>query len=169
VALLTRALVAAALAASGLAAGCYDPTLRDCTLTCSSPDDCAAGQVCGSDGLCARASLAGTCKALTAPDARPRMIDAAPALVALHVLIAGPGKVAVAPPGVTCQATTDLGSTCDYTVLRDQPVTLTAIATKDDRPFHDWSGACAGQGAICTLVPSTAPLTTKVTFAKGDH
>jgi len=44
-------------------AGCYSPELRDCAVSCASPDDCAPGQVCGSDAYCAAPEIAGTCRA----------------------------------------------------------------------------------------------------------
>lgn len=38
-------------------AGCYQPALRDCTVQCSEPDQCANDQVCLPDGLCAAANV----------------------------------------------------------------------------------------------------------------
>lgn len=32
---------------------CYEPQVRNCTLACSGPGQCAAGQTCTSDGYCA--------------------------------------------------------------------------------------------------------------------
>lgn len=41
------------VAVTYLVAGCYNPELRDCTVHCSAPRDCAGGQVCRDDGWCA--------------------------------------------------------------------------------------------------------------------
>lgn len=46
-------LVGAALTYLVAATGCYNPELRDCTVHCSAPTDCAGGQVCRDDGWCA--------------------------------------------------------------------------------------------------------------------
>ncbi len=46
-----------------LAAACYDPSLRNCTVTCVAAGDCASGQVCGADGWCAAEAIAGQCAA----------------------------------------------------------------------------------------------------------
>ena len=43
-----------------IAAGaCYEPELRDCTLSCTAAAECADGQVCGSDHFCASPEIAG--------------------------------------------------------------------------------------------------------------
>jgi len=54
-----------------LVASCYSPDVRDCTVTCSDNADCADGQRCGSDHLCAAPDHAGRCGDAPA-DARPR-------------------------------------------------------------------------------------------------
>ncbi|MBA3502412.1 MAG: hypothetical protein H0T65_18755, partial [Deltaproteobacteria bacterium] len=33
--------------------GCYSPSVRDCTVSCANPNDCAGDQVCTTDGWCA--------------------------------------------------------------------------------------------------------------------
>jgi len=60
-----------------LVGGCYNPALRNCTVQCSGPGDCGNGQVCGSDGWCAAADVAGRCDPLAAAaDAQSAPIDA---------------------------------------------------------------------------------------------
>jgi hypothetical protein len=67
----------AACLVSVVLVGCYQPAIRDCTVTCEGQGDCASGQVCGTDGFCASPELAGHCAALRVPDARERA-DARP-------------------------------------------------------------------------------------------
>jgi len=54
-------LAAGLVLAGALLAGCYQPSLRDCTVSCHAAGDCASGQICGSDGWCAAPDVAGTC------------------------------------------------------------------------------------------------------------
>jgi hypothetical protein len=163
VALLAR-FAAGALFAVGLA-GCYNPSLRDCTVTCHGASDCAGGQVCGDDGYCAAPAIAGTCKA---PDARestdaPDVADgpfdapvdgtpdAAPAQ--LHLTITGKGKVSDPSGTITCM--TD----CLFPAIPNDTITLTAVGS-GGHPFQDWTTAnCMGMGATCT-VTIVAPVTT---------
>ncbi|MBA3452639.1 MAG: hypothetical protein H0T42_06010 [Deltaproteobacteria bacterium] len=42
-------------------AGCYRPQLDECAVRCGGAEDCAPGQVCGSDGWCAASANAGQC------------------------------------------------------------------------------------------------------------
>jgi hypothetical protein len=51
-----------------LALGCYAPELHDCTVECTRAADCASGQMCGSDGWCARPEAAGRCARLSSGD-----------------------------------------------------------------------------------------------------
>ncbi|MBA3820036.1 MAG: hypothetical protein H0X17_14170 [Deltaproteobacteria bacterium] len=44
-----------------VAAGCYEPDLRTCTVQCAASNDCAPGQLCGNDGWCALPSAIGAC------------------------------------------------------------------------------------------------------------
>lgn len=48
--------------------GCYDPSVRDCAVTCRSAKECAGGQTCSSDGFCVSPSYRGRCARMT-PDA----------------------------------------------------------------------------------------------------
>ena len=178
-------LLAGGLLVGSLLAGCYQPTLRDCTVSCRGADECASGQVCGSDGWCAAPDVAGTCGLVVdgaaadaartdgplvdgplvdgarldarGPDARAdaRPVDAPGAV--LHVLISGKGKVSVDPLGVACTAPP---GDCTYGASSGDDVTLTATATDGGHHFVDWSTAnCQGMGASCT-VTITAPTTT---------
>jgi hypothetical protein len=59
-------------------AGCYDPELRDCTVTCATPADCAGGQLCSQDGFCVGRAFAGACtQHVLPPDAKSHAKDAA--------------------------------------------------------------------------------------------
>src|SRR5262245_19208695 len=51
-----------------LDAGCYRPSLRDCTVQCSNARECGGGQICGSDGWCATPAAAGHCEQATRSD-----------------------------------------------------------------------------------------------------
>jgi len=70
-------------------AGCYSPTLRDCTVTCTAERDCGGGQRCGPDGFCAAPSIAGRCTtsdAATGSDGPGATSDAAVTADALCAL-----------------------------------------------------------------------------------
>jgi hypothetical protein len=49
--------------------GCYSPDIRNCTVACTAETDCAGGQMCGSDHLCAAPVIAGHCSELVTSDA----------------------------------------------------------------------------------------------------
>lgn len=42
--------------------GCYDPSVRDCSVTCRSAKECAAGQTCSGDGFCVSPTYRGRCE-----------------------------------------------------------------------------------------------------------
>ncbi len=166
-----------------LVAGCYDPSLRDCTVTCHGAGECASGQVCGADGYCAAPSVAGTCKA---PDARGSDIDApltdidaplidAPLIDAqmfdapppdapgaqLHITITGKGKVVDSTGTIQC-----LGppGDCLFGAEPGQMITLTAVGNTA-HPFVDWTTAnCMGMGATCTVTIQAPVTTVSATF-----
>lgn len=127
--------------------GCYDPSLRDCTVTCAGPSDCAAGQVCGSDGMCAAPAVAGHC-GLT--DAGATIDAPALATVKLHVRIEGKGTVTVG--ATACSDAGPMHGDCTIDVPRNVPATLVAMTNGD--PFQMWTSfACAAQGPTCTFTP----------------
>ncbi|TMQ19976.1 MAG: hypothetical protein E6J91_04855 [Deltaproteobacteria bacterium] len=158
--------VLAAVAAAALAlAGCYSPSVRDCTVSCSSPGDCASGQVCGSDGLCAAPEVAGRCRQLvdagvhgTRPPADP-MRDAgidgpdATATVVLHVQITGKGAVFVDGLGA-CSSKDPQRGDCLFDVAPGVSQIVHAIPIASDQPFAMWTSmTCGDQGARCEFTP----------------
>src|SRR4051812_37357316 len=70
---------------TALAAGCYDPQEVDCTVSCAAANECAQGQVCGTDGFCAAPGIAGHCGG---PDGGTQRVS-------LRVAIDGPGKISI--------------------------------------------------------------------------
>jgi hypothetical protein len=160
-ALLTRTLAFTLLAA------CYSPELDECTVTCVGSEDCARGQQCGSDGLCASPDR-GTC---TTPDAAPDASspDARPPadapIAQLTVRIDGRGSVVVDGLG-TCDGTHDEldAVVCEFPTLVGATLVLHAIPAPD-RKFEKWTTApCAGQGTTCTHLVMTTPFTDGVKF-----
>jgi hypothetical protein len=171
----------AALAALVLA-GCYDPALRDCKVTCHGAGECASGQVCGNDGFCASPEVAGTCKtrpdasdeadapqmqpdANTTPDSAfdaPVVIDGAPdgnpdaGVVQLHITITNKGKVVDSTNTITCNSPP---GDCLFNVEQNKTITLTAVGSAQ-HPFDKWTdatcGASAGTNPTCTVVTSMA-------------
>ena len=143
-----RAWAALAAALVGSLAGCYDPQLEDCTLTCVAGDACADGQVCGADGFCARPSVAGTC--------------AAPAAV-LRIAIARQGQVVVDVPAFVCASTSGGGASCTTPIARAGWLELEAVAT--DQQFDRWtSRTCAGQPARCRVPLGAATIDVAARF-----
>jgi hypothetical protein len=49
--------------------GCYDPSVRDCMVTCQSAKQCAGGQTC-SEGFCVSPEYRGRCERVDPPDAK---------------------------------------------------------------------------------------------------
>jgi hypothetical protein len=168
------AAAAAAGAASAMLAACYSPSLRDCTVTCAGSADCAPGQVCGDDGMCASPEMAGRC-AMESPDAGPQMppmmppmpepqdaaVDAAvppdtQVLVKLRVQVDGKGSIAVEGRG-TCSSQDPGHGVCMYDVPVGIALRLQAMAITPDDPFTAWTSiACGGQGPMCTFTPLLA-------------
>jgi hypothetical protein len=162
----------AAVAALATLAGCYAPSLRDCTVSCESPTDCATGQVCGDDGLCAAPERAGRCMGMGMPDAAPpddaAVGDAAPdaaVTVSLHVQVEGKGNIVVDGYG-TCSSRDPQKGNCTYEVAPGALLRLRAVVTDATQLFAGWtSTTCSGAGPICAFTP-TAPTTVSGRF---DH
>jgi hypothetical protein len=164
--------VLAGIAAVGLAlAGCYSPSLRDCTVSCGSAGDCATGQVCGTDGMCASPAIAGRCTLVDAgthdapahPDApAPRdagLPDAPPDAarpVRLTVQIMGKGSVTIAGVGSCSSQDPDKGN-CVYDVVAGVPLSAQAMPITPTDMFAMWTSiTCGGQGARCQFTPVLA-------------
>jgi hypothetical protein len=165
------------IAAAGLAlgvalGGCYSPSLRDCTVSCGSASDCATGQVCGADGMCASPAVAGRCARVDAgtPDAPARhdagLPDAA-GTVRLTVQITGKGAIAVEGAGTCTSQDPDRGN-CAYDVVAGVTLTAQAIPITPTDTFVMWSSnTCAGQGPHCLFTP-VAAMTITARFGHSD-
>jgi len=127
--------VRASLVAIATLAACYDPATTDCTVTCTSPDECANGQTCGSDGFCAAVDVAGGC-------VEP---------VELSIEIAGDGTVAIDGIG-ECNSRTAPSHRCIYRVPPNQPRDLEATPN-GDKDFKHWTSTCVGETATCVITP----------------
>lgn len=158
----------ACAAAVGLA--CYEPELRDCTLTCSAASDCADGQVCGPDHFCASPELAGSCAARSRDagvvDTKPDGPPAPPGHVPLAIEIDGKGQITVHGIG-TCRESGPQNGSCLFLVPRATPITADAMPDGGWR-FERWTTeTCAGVSIhTCTFTPSMAT-TLGAKFKKG--
>lgn len=161
-------LLGVAAAAGLVLAGCYSPSLRDCTVSCGSASDCATGQVCGADGMCASPAVAGHCAMVDAGHA-DAALDAAPPrdagpdagrTVRLTVQIQGKGTVAV-DGARTCSSQDPDKGNCMYDVVLGVPLTAQAMPITATDTFMMWSSiTCAGQGARCLFTPITPTVIT---------
>ena len=164
----------AAAAISLALAGCYSPALRDCTVSCTSAGDCATGQVCGADGMCASPAIAGRCGALVDAGSRDGPpLDAAPPdaarTVRLTVQVTGKGSVAVGGAG-TCSSQDSDRASCTYDVVPGVPLTAQAMPIDPADAFSMWSSmTCAGQGALCRFTPAAATMITARFVHSGMH
>lgn len=169
------------IAAAGVAlAACYSPSLRDCTVSCGSASDCATGQVCGTDGMCASPAVAGRCVQVDAgsldapsrPDAPPPrdagLPDAA-RTVRLTVQIMGKGSVIVDGVGACSSQDPDKGN-CMYDVVAGVPLTAQANPIDASDVFMMWSSIpCAGQGPRCRFTPLIATVVAARFGHSGMH
>jgi hypothetical protein len=162
-------LKAAALVLLAAAAGCYQPSARDCTVSCQGAGDCLGGQVCGADGWCAAPGVAGTCgsidhDAATGSDAEPDAVpaDAAPpdaASASLHLVVSGRGKVIVEPLGVECVSTNGNPGDCTFPASPGTEVTLLPTDTHPQDTFAAWTTAnCEAETGAC-VITIEAPVT----------
>ncbi len=151
---------------------CYAPELRDCTIACKTPEDCADGQVCGADQFCASPEVAGRCSqggarrdaaigaanedaGMTAIDAAvpPDAPPDAPTEGVLTISIGGHGRVIVENVG-TCEYQ---ASPCQVVVPLDHDVILAALPS-NGWELDEWNaGPCTGdESPTCVFQPSLA-------------
>lgn len=166
-------LAATGAAALALLAGCYSPSLRDCTVACAGPADCAPSQVCGADGMCASPEMAGRCAMETdagpmpMPEPRdaavadaPAPPDASPPLVRLRVQVDGRGSVIIDGRG-TCSSMDPSHGNCMYDIPVGVAQRVQAMAIGPDDEFTGWTSfVCAGQAPMCTFTPLVATAVT---------
>lgn len=142
-----------------LVAGCYEPVLTDCTVTCRSDADCGGDQRCAG-GQCAREGFAcsGDPPGIDASPATPldAGADAPPPDTApipqgiLRIEIVDRGKVHV-PDQATCDS--ELADECTYVVVLGVPLVLEA-EPHDNRFLEKWEEACKHQvGPTCVIAP----------------
>jgi hypothetical protein len=138
------------VAISGLGA-CYSPELTDCTVKCSSSDDCSADQLCVAGGFCAASGV--DCREDPGPGPQPPAVQ-----VTLRVEVDGEGKVVIANVG-TCMNDESGGDSndlvpnvemCEWIVAQGTEIQLHAMMLWD-KPFDKWERDCMGQAATCTL------------------
>jgi len=133
-----------------LAAGCYDPQVDDCTITCAAIDECADGQLCGADGFCAAPDVAGTCN------------PGVPTAV-LTIRIEKKGRITVDNPVFACESTEGAGTTCMTAIPKTGWLDLHAIET--DKEFERWTSTrCLGQPTTCRLLLGDATLEVSAKF-----
>lgn len=157
------------VAALLVVAACYDPSLKDCTISCASNDDCAHGQACAAGGWCAAegASCSGVIDAPTVVTDSAPAVDAAVAPDAmtnasLRVTVQMVGQIVVEGVG-TCTSTMPTAHapatmTCTYGVVSGTELTATAMPTSSQHQFDKWTDPlCKSQGATCkfTVLPLT--------------
>lgn len=130
----------------GLVLGaCYEPDILDCTVTCTEPTDCAGDQVCGIDGFCAAASVAGTCGGEPAAN------------VMLSVKVDGVGRIRVHEVGDCDRDDVNRGE-CSW-LVPPAPVQVEAIEIDDESKFERWTTTtCTDEPASCTFTPTAATL-----------
>jgi hypothetical protein len=58
--------------------GCYDPSVRDCAVSCKSAAECAGGQTCSGDGFCVSPEYRGRCGHAAEPDASEENLEDGP-------------------------------------------------------------------------------------------
>ncbi len=150
-----RDLVVALALAFAFAFGCYAPDLRDCTVTCTGPDDCAGDQTCNTAGMCASEGV--TC---SGSGSNMGMADGgvdAPQMIMLKVQVMGTGKVIVVGIG-ECD-----DSECTWQVPRSA-LRFDAVQTDTDKPFERWTTQNCGGAQVtqptCTYTPAVSPTTT---------
>lgn len=149
-------------------AGCYSPDLADCVVACAGDGDCAPGQTCGSEGLCAAPALSGRCDALATPDAGATMPpDAAPMLIDLRVRIDDLGRVIVSGVGI-CEAAPPSNGDCTYRVRAGAELTVRADPYLG-RSFDKWQPpTCKDAGPTCLFTPMGGmPVTVHAKFRNG--
>jgi hypothetical protein len=163
------------VAALPVLAGCYSPEVRDCTVSCAAPDDCTAGQICGSDRLCAAPERAGHCASPPIDAGRRRGSDAAvprdaawrdaSPRVNLHVQVDGKGSVFVFGQG-TCNSLDAQRGDCTYDIPLNVAQPVYALTIEPNERFSKWtSTTCSTDGEHCTFTPVAGTTIT----AKFEH
>jgi len=120
---------------------CYhDSSLRDCTVACTTTNDCFDGLTCSSEGLCRPTGATGTCATTVTPDASDAPVAAGTCMGSGEFAIcstATPPALLVLP--ATIYTSSDTGVTVDPNCL-------------DSASWH-WQGA--GRPDACVMFAAT--------------
>ena len=172
-----------------LASACYSPDLRDCTVSCTAANDCASGQVCGSDRFCASPELAGRCASLptddggtpippnrdagvadaetVAPVDAPPDAPPAPETRMVHIRIDGQGGVSLTGVGV-CDSAPPQAGDCTFDVILSAQVHAEAYPHFNWR-FDKWTqGPCDGDESRDCDFTSSGTTNLNAKFRRDD-
>jgi hypothetical protein len=130
-------------------AGCYDPQLASCEVTCGSNSPCPASLTCGSDGYCHTSDDMQTC---------------GPMMTTLSVTTqgSGGGKITSSPAGVNCVS----GNASDCSNI---PFAVGTMIMLTAHPFGDsfdgWNGdACNSDPQTMCMFTIEMPMTVNGVF-----
>lgn len=147
---MTTTRIVLVLAAVALVGGCYQPELRDCTVSCESADGCAEGQACTANGWCAAPGHAGGCAAAAS----------------LELRVERPGRVVIDGLELSCESTGDTEQ-CDFDLSAGTSITLRVVETGGD--FDKWTTSnCAEDRDACTVIVDDAGTVVGAKFRNPD-
>ena len=131
-----------------LLAGCYDPNLPACEVTCGEGSPCPDGLTCKTDGYCHASGDTETC--------------VSPNTTLTVASLGNGGKITSQPNGVSCTGTS--GSGCENVMF-----TIGTVVTLNAHPFADtfvgWSGdECCGETQMSCMFTIQTATTVNATF-----
>lgn len=162
-------LVSVAMALTlGVTTACYEPAVRDCVVSCSAADECAADQQCAG-GWCTSPGTActgGDGDAGNGDDVDARPSIDAPGSAMLRIEVKEYGRVTTDQSGVDCDGP---NGDCLFSITSGIEVTLTAVENNPNYRFEKWTQECDGEQSLTCNVTVDAPMTrVGVEFKRDD-